>query len=648
MFDYAVYLFYRAGTDLLTLLPLPFLFAMGQIGGAIAWLVLPHYRKLALRNVHIAFGDELSETEMRRIVRRHFRWLGANLLCSLKFTRMPMEKILERVRLENFEHVENCFRQKQPFVGFLSHIGSWEFCARLFPHFSHGQRTATVYQRIRNPYIDRHVRDARSRFGVEVFERSEGFGKAIEVLRSGGATGILMDQHAGDGGLWTPFFGRLASTTPLHALLARRTHAKLIGFAVHTEGFARWRAVAETPIEDCGESIEKLTARGNEILEKQVRRAPEDWFWVHNRWKTPRPNFLLAKYKRGIFLPENARLKPFRILIRSSNWLGDAVMSVPAVRAIKNGRPDAHVSVAIPEKFAPLWKIVSEVDEIIALPSKSVFAAARLFRRKPPFDVAILFPNSLRSALGVFLARIPRRVGLIGHSRRWLLNQRPRETFSRGIVHQTYKYLELASTMGAIVKPQFAAASSIHGRRDQLKFGLCPGAEYGPAKQWPRFAEVAQEIASRFPVQWILFGTAGDAVVGAKIAEGLGEKCVNRIGQTTLEELIDELRACDLLLTNDTGTMHLAAVLRVPTVSIFGSTEPLRSGPLGQGHRIFRHHVECSPCFLRECPLDFRCMYAVTTAEVVAGIQQMISGQAKVATSGNVAFTTVFGNHKSV
>src|SRR5438477_1684073 len=648
MFDYVVYLFYRAGTDLLTLLPLPLLFALGQVSGAIAWLVLPHYRKLALRNVHIAFGDELSEKQIRWIVRRHVKQLGANLLGGVKFNRMPMEKILERVQLENFEYVENCFRQKQPFVLFLSHIGSWEFCTRLFPHFSHGQRTATVYQRIRNPYIDRHVREARSQFGLEVFDRSEGFGKAIELLRSGGGIGILMDQHAGDGGLWTPFLGRLASTTPLPALLARRTHARLIAFAVHTEGFARWRAVAEMPIENSGESIESLTARGNEILEKQIRRAPDDWFWVHNRWKTPRPNFLLAKYKRGIFLPGNSRLKPFRILIRSSNWLGDAVMSVPAVGAIKGGRPDAHVTVAVPEKLAALWRIVPEADEIIVLPSKSVFAAARLFRQKPPFDVAILFPNSLRSALEIFLARIPRRVGLTGHWRRWLLNQRPRETFPRGIAHQTYKYLELASTTGAIVKPQFPAANSFKGPRAQLKFALCPGAEFGPAKRWPHFAEVAQEIASRFPVQWILFGTAGDAAVGFEVAEKLGGKCVNRIGQTTLKKLIEELHDCDLLLTNDTGTMHLAALLRVPTISIFGSTEPLRTGPLGSRHRISRHHVECSPCFLRDCPLDFRCMHAVTSAEVVGAIQNMISEQADGTKSGNVAFASAFGNHTSV
>src|SRR6266705_5299050 len=127
MFDYVVYLFYRAGTDLLTLLPLLFLFALGQIGGGIAWIVLPYYRKLALRNVRIAFGDELSEKQIRRIVRRHFKQLGANLLCSVKFTRMPTEKILERVRLENFEYVEHCFRQKQPLVLFLRHIGYWEF-----------------------------------------------------------------------------------------------------------------------------------------------------------------------------------------------------------------------------------------------------------------------------------------------------------------------------------------------------------------------------------------------------------------------------------------------------------------------------------------------------------------------------------------
>jgi ADP-heptose:LPS heptosyltransferase len=112
----------------------------------------------------------------------------------------------------------------------------------------------------------------------------------------------------------------------------------------------------------------------------------------------------------------------------------------------------------------------------------------------------------------------------------------------------------------------------------------------------------------------------GDAAVGEVIATALGDNCVNRIGRTSLEELIAELRACRLLLTNDTGTMHLAALLDIPTVSIFGSTEPRMTAPLGAGHTILRHHVECSPCFLRECPIDFRCMKSVTVAEVTEAV----------------------------
>jgi lipopolysaccharide heptosyltransferase II len=153
--------------------------------------------------------------------------------------------------------------------------------------------------------------------------------------------------------------------------------------------------------------------------------------------------------------------------------------------------------------------------------------------------------------------------------------------------------------------------------------GICPGAEYGPAKRWlaERFAAVAAAIGG----QWILFGTEKDQEVGAAIAEHLGPNCVNLIGKTTLDELIEELRKCRLLLTNDTGTMHLATLLGVPVVAIFGSTEPSLTGPLGAKNLVVRHRVECSPCFLRECPLDFRCMKAVNVEEVVTAVNRLIS-----------------------
>ncbi len=343
-------------------------------------------------------------------------------------------------------------------------------------------------------------------------------------------------------------------------------------------------------------------------------------------------NFLLAHYKRGVYLPPgfSARdLKPFRILIRSSNWLGDAVMSVSAVRAIKNGRPDVHVTMAAPAKIAPMWKLIPEVDAIIPLPDDSLLPVVRLFREQMPFDVAILFPNSLRVALESWLSGIPRRVGYRGHWRSWLVNQIVREPRKPGPPeHHSLRFLRIARGCGAETSNlQIPSPNRTSNIKHQTFIGLCPGAEYGPAKRWlpERFAEAAAKISEQSSAQWILFGTKNDAAVGTQIATAIGEHCVNRIGQTTLDQLIDELRQCRLLLTNDTGTMHLASLLGVPVVAIFGSTEPRLTGPLGNGHIVLRHHVECSPCFLRECPIDFRCMKAVNAQEVGDAVLSMLS-----------------------
>ena len=630
MRDFFYYVLYRAGTALLAALPLPFLFRLGQFGGFCAWLVLPHYRRLSLRNLAIAFGHEQSESELRRLVRRHFQRLGANLLCSVKVAFMPLALLEKRVKIENLDAIHQHLRAGRPVVAILSHLGNWEVFSQIWPRFFGYVRNSTIYQKLGNPLIDEHVRKMRARSGVEMFDRKDGFHRPIELLRAGGIIGILSDQHAGDHGLWVPFFGKLASTTPLPALLAKRTNAALIAIGLYTDGVARWRITVEPALDTRTESVEALTAKSNETIAAQIRRAPEDWFWVHNRWKTPRPNFLLSRYKRGVYLPPDFpanRLKPFRILIRSSNWLGDSVMSVPAVRAIKRGRPDARVTVAAPEKIAAIWKLVPEVDEIISLPAGSLLGTVRAIRRASPFDVAILFPNSLRAALEAWLSGIPRRVGYRGHHRSWLLHQMVRQRSRIGrIEHQAEKYLRIARDAGAEVSaPHLPAASVAHGGAGH-KIALCPGAEYGPAKRWlpERFAAMAAAVSANRPVEWVLFGTATDAAVGDVIATALGEHCVNRIGRTSLAELIEELRACRLLVTNDTGTMHLAALLGLPTVSVFGSTEPRMTAPLGHGHIILRHHVECSPCFLRECPIDFRCMKAVSVEEVTAAVRSVL------------------------
>ena len=241
---------------------------------------------------------------------------------------------------------------------------------------------------------------------------------------------------------------------------------------------------------------------------------------------------------------------------------------------------------------------------------------------------AILFPEfSLRVALEAWFAGIPRRVGFPGHHRRSLLNQvlvpKRKKKEQRPPPHQVHHYLALAEFVGAEIDG--AIGKSIarpKSARAQPVIGLCPGAEYGPAKRWlpERFAEVVRTVQERTGAEWKVFGVEKDRPIADAVIGAAGIACTDLVGKTTLAELIDELRTCDLLLTNDTGTMHLASLVGLPTVSLFGSTEPTLTGPLGSGHRILRHHVDCSPCFLRDCPLDFRCMKAITSTEVTAAI----------------------------
>ncbi|MBA2585342.1 MAG: lysophospholipid acyltransferase family protein, partial [Chthoniobacterales bacterium] len=263
MLDLSVYILYRIACGLISALPLPIVFSLGKLAGAVAWLLLPGYRRLARLNLEIAFAGEKPASEVRALTRRHFRRLGANFLSGIKLSTMEIDEIAIRVELENIESFHRELRAGRPVVLVLSHLGNWEVAAQLLPKHVGYVRSSTVYQPLRNRRIDADIRQRRARTGLEMFDRKEGFRKPIELLRSGGVVGILSDQHAGDHGIWTPFFGRLASTTPLPALLAKRTGAAVITAAVHTTGPGRWRITFTGPLNSEADSVASLTFRAN-------------------------------------------------------------------------------------------------------------------------------------------------------------------------------------------------------------------------------------------------------------------------------------------------------------------------------------------------------------------------------------------------
>ena len=320
------------------------------------------------------------------------------------------------------------------------------------------------------------------------------------------------------------------------------------------------------------------------------------------------------------------------LVVRSPNWLGDAVMALPAVRNLKELLGPSPLTVATPAKIADLWRACPWVDHVLELdqPRHLWATAARL--RTQRFACAVLLPNSLRSAAEARLAGIPSVIGYGRSLRSWLLSKSVRTPeYSPARSHQQYYYIDLIRSIGSWDNSEFPPLQPVVplGFKDKEPgdapvLALCPGAEYGPAKRWPveYYAEVAQALHEKRGARVEIFGAAKDVAVAQELMKLLPH-AINRTGQTTLQELLVILHRARLVLCNDSGAMHLASALGAPTAAIFGSTEPSRTGPLGPRTQIFRRHVPCSPCFLRECPLDFACMHGVPPAIVLPACLEM-------------------------
>lgn len=335
-------------------------------------------------------------------------------------------------------------------------------------------------------------------------------------------------------------------------------------------------------------------------------------------------------------------MNPQRILVRATNWVGDAVMSVPALEALRTRFPQAHIAILARPWVADVYARESFADEVILYNAakgwKDVAGKLKVARelRAKQFDTAILLQNAFEAAALVWLAGISRRIGYDRDARGWLLTDAVAVPEAGG--HQRFYYLELLRRAGLIkavpdvpaIRLGGASAAATAGRERFRAMGwtavtgVSPGAAFGTAKRWlpERFVESAAALGN--PVA--LFGSADERALCGTIADALRSRGVsahNFAGQTTLREYIDLAAACSMYLTNDSGGMHIASALGVPTVAIFGATDHIATGPTGELARIVRQPVDCSPCLLRECPIDHRCMKAVSAEAVVDQARQL-------------------------
>lgn len=339
------------------------------------------------------------------------------------------------------------------------------------------------------------------------------------------------------------------------------------------------------------------------------------------------------------------------ILVRATNWVGDAVMSIPALQALRTQFPQARISILARPWVAGLYGREPFCDDLIpydaprgwhGLGEKWAMAAAV---RRSKFDCAILFQNAFEAAALVSAAGIPVRVGYSRDARAWLLTH-PIPVPKRGETprHQRFYYLELLKRAGLVDTypldgPIRLASSEAAAREGRKHFqaagftgpviGVSPGAAYGGAKRWfpERFAEAAVQLAIERSARIAIFGSREEASIGETVraaVESAGLRCMNFAGKTSLQEFIDMAAACDVFLTNDSGPMHIASALGVPTVAIFGATDEIATGPTGAHTKVVRVPVECSPCLLRECPIDHRCMSAVSADRVAEAARELV------------------------
>jgi heptosyltransferase-2 len=338
-----------------------------------------------------------------------------------------------------------------------------------------------------------------------------------------------------------------------------------------------------------------------------------------------------------------------RILIRGTNWIGDVVMTLPAVAAIRKTWPGARISVLAKPWVSEIYRLSPDVDEIIDFeePGRHAGVMGRLRLagelRKDPFDCAILLQNAIEAAILARLAGIPLRAGYNSDGRGPLLTHSVLRTKTVRQIHQIDYYLEMVKALGCtptersvqlhpgndddgVAKKLFNEQGIELGRP---LIGLAPGAAYGPAKMWfpERFAAVVDRLIDDTGAQAILFGSGGDKESTAAVARNARHCLIDIAGKTNLKEAIVLISRCALFLSNDSGLMHVAGALGIPTVAIFGSTNPVTTSPLGEKSIVVHREVPCSPCLKPVCPTDFRCMNLIGAEEVYGAARRLLKGE---------------------
>ncbi len=605
---------------ILRLISMKMLNRLGRGLGLLAWYLAKDRRNIVARNMRIVCGLSLRGKELVDLTKENFKRTVANFLCSAKTGTLSNEKLQKVITIINHDEFARPLKENRGRLCAIAHSGNWESLARIRVFYPEIERYGSMYRQMDNPILEEYIYKRRTESGTQMFSKEGGIKTPMKFLKEASALGVLSDQFTWEG-VYVPFFGKVTGTTPLPALLRKRSNSDVVAIAVQQDGPGHWAVDMGVNIDftDSDGTLMGDTLIVNRALEEVIKKSVCDEFWMHHRWKFV-PFFDVFDDKTRKLL-SGMKLTPFRLLISVPRALNEALLSLPLLRALKDVRPDMQISIICPSEQSGVWKTVPEVSYVLTRDTAEELSAALNadeFYNDGPLDMAVMLDDDLLACQALKSHGPLVFVGPENHPgvKKFRFKVRGAVLKDGPAAHRLNIYLQLARQMKLEVNnpewfPQKKEAAP------DAPVLIAPFSNLGPANEWGE--EQWGQLVNALPQRPLLIALKQDAERASVLAEKLGLE--HKIG--AYEELIPVLDAASAAVAVDGDLPALCSYRGLPSVTLFSTRLPDVWRPLGKFNRTLYSHQCCTPCHLTECDRSEPCNRQITVADVLTALSEL-------------------------
>ena len=620
MKDILILLIVKSLGFFLSRMPYPFLEKLTECLAIIFLAVPTSRRRLLLSNLTHAF-PEWNYSKTLSVAKESSARMFEMGFFSLCYPFMSSEQRRRTVFCDKqtSEQLKELRLSGRPVLMLIPHTCLFETLATS-PYFRPwgGRSLGAIYRPNKNPVLDKWITKAREKVGIKTFARKEGIIGARAHIRAGNWLALLYDQNAGHKGKGCQFLGRICSISPLPDLFAKNSNIKCVHAIAHRLSFFRTKLSLEI-LDNFEQDLSAVLHKRLEHIIYSHEHVLPEWLWVHGKWKINNvPIEFFSLQNKFLNLNFVDRTFASKLIIRVPNWLGDIVMCLPLIRAIRSKRPDLHITIVCKNEYADWLDSLGFSDSLLKIDPVNFSYLKKFYNLRNQYpDAYLVFTNSLRGDIESYLSGATLRFGLVGRSHRILLNcthlpeyKNSPETHQSKVWYEMLTYFGLKGELSwdpLSGKPTFPKSNNVRSK-SVVRIGIAPGSSNTPAKRlpvktWVRVCElILTEIKNRDLSCTIeLFGTSKDKIICDEIEKSLeSEFVLNHAGKTSILVLFNTFSNINFLICNDSGAMHLANAVGTHVFALFSTTNPNRTGPIFSGPQniievTFKDTDKCIP-----------------------------------------------------